>query len=140
MSEINTIEISDDNELIILQLMSFIYCNQSNAVEKIKNLDMDNIDQVITIGNFQYKITCIIVHEGNSSQEGHYYLLVNNVVDWIKINDAMVDRQPMSCVVRNPYVIVLEKITWRSERKREVKSLLKYLINKIGRNKFNSFE
>lgn len=90
LKETNVIDASHANEVIILQLMCFTYCQKTKTVHKIHNVQINQIDHPVDIGQYDYKISSIIVHEGESTKNGHYYILVDNSINWIKISDSAV--------------------------------------------------
>jgi len=59
----------------------------------------------------KYKLISILIHEGYSTNSGHYFCYVKNSNDmWYCMNDSMVSQVSLSLVLKqNPYLLFYEK-------------------------------
>jgi len=74
------------------------------------SLDLSNLMEN-KAENHKYKLISMIVHEGFSTNSGHYYCYIRNSNDiWYCMNDSKVTKVSLEHVLlQNPYLLFYEK-------------------------------
>lgn len=99
--------------VLIIHLKRF-----DNIGKKIKkyisyesSLDLSNLVSDNKRESHKYNLISMVIHEGYSTNSGHYYCYVKNSNGlWYCINDSNVSQVPLSYVLKqNPYLLFYEK-------------------------------
>ena len=76
---------------LVITLLRFKYTN-SRKVKLTRSIDCPRIVNLpVGEGMVRYKLYCVVVHFGLSSEGGHYYALVKDKEEWLKVSDEEVE-------------------------------------------------
>jgi len=90
---VKTTQIKVAPKHLVITLLRFKYDNAtSRKVKLTRSIDCPRIVN-LTVGEgiVRYNLYCVVVHFGLSSEGGHYYTLVRDKEEWLKVSDEEVE-------------------------------------------------